>query len=72
MKKKENDSPEWRRVKVILKIAGGVGIISFISYVISNGFTLEIIKNGFILGIFMVVFITYFGCGLFANSGQSR
>ena len=67
----KNVSSDWKKSKVILKIALTVGAISWFFYTISNGFDLKFIKNGFILGIFMVVFIVYFGCGLFANS-QSR
>jgi hypothetical protein len=68
--KKKNDSPEWRKTRAILKIASLIGAISFIIYVISEGFSLEIIKNGLLLGFFAVAFISYFGCGLFASDDQ--
>lgn len=66
----KNDSPQWRKTKAILKIASGIGVISFIIYVVSEGFSLEMIKNGLLLGFFAVAFISYFGCGLFAGGGQ--
>ena len=69
---KKNDSPEWRKTRAILKIASVIGAISFILYVISKGFSLEILKNGLLLGIFTVIFIAYFGCGLFADGGQYK
>lgn len=68
---KKVSSDDWKKSKVILKIALVIGAISGLLYTISNGFDLKFIKNGFILGIFMVVIIAYFGCGLFANN-QSR
>jgi len=67
---KKVSSDDWKKSKVILKIALVIGAISGLLYTISNGFDLKVIKNGFILGIFMIVIIAYFGCGLFANNQQ--
>ena len=64
----KNVSSDWKITKVILKIALIIGIISWFLYTIFNGFDLKVIKNGFILGIFMIMLIAYFGCGLFANN----
>ncbi len=72
MKQKKNDSPEWRKVKLVLKIAAAGGIVSGASYLFLNGLNLPAVKNGFLLTIFIVVFITYFGCGLFANNQSTH
>ena len=71
MEKKKNDSPEWRRVRTILKVALATGIVSGSGYLLLNEFSLETIKNGFLLAAFMVVFVIYFGCNLFANNHQT-
>ena len=65
---KKVSSDDWKKSKVILKIALVIGAISGLLYTISNGFDLKFIKNGFILGIFMVIIVAYFGSGLFANN----